>query len=92
MLLVKPLMSVGTSAPVARIHQPERGFSEDCSETSSLEEGERERCRPVRSALETHANTHASANAALTATISSASLFFLFTDVEAYNIRAAGLR
>lgn len=39
-----------TSAPVARIHQPERGFSEDCSETSSLEE-----------------------------------------DVEAYNIRAAGL-
>ncbi|XP_016430890.1 zinc finger CCHC domain-containing protein 2-like [Sinocyclocheilus rhinocerous] len=27
-----------TSAPVARIHQPERGFSEDCSETSSLEE------------------------------------------------------
>ncbi|XP_051767730.1 zinc finger CCHC domain-containing protein 2 [Ctenopharyngodon idella] len=27
-----------TSAPVTRIHQPERGFSEDCSETSSLEE------------------------------------------------------
>ncbi|XP_026061469.1 zinc finger CCHC domain-containing protein 2-like [Carassius auratus] len=27
-----------TSAPVARIHQPECGFSEDCSETSSLEE------------------------------------------------------
>ncbi|KTF93448.1 hypothetical protein cypCar_00013203 [Cyprinus carpio] len=27
-----------TSAPVARIHQPERSFSEDCSETSSLEE------------------------------------------------------
>ncbi|XP_077078131.1 zinc finger CCHC domain-containing protein 2 [Siphateles boraxobius] len=27
-----------TSAPVTRIHQPERGFSEDCSETSSIEE------------------------------------------------------
>ncbi|TRY89285.1 hypothetical protein DNTS_014794 [Danionella cerebrum] len=26
------------AAPVARMHQPERGFSEDCSETSSLEE------------------------------------------------------
>lgn len=27
-----------TRAPVSRIHQPARGFSEDCSETSSLEE------------------------------------------------------
>lgn len=87
-ILAHLLLSAGTSAPVTRIHQPERGFSEDCSETSSLEEGERS--RPVRSALETHANTITSAHAALTAAVSS--LSFLFTDVEAYSVRAAGLR
>lgn len=65
------LLSAGTSAPVTRIHQPERGFSEDCSETSSLEEGERS--RPVRSALDTHANTITSAHAVLTAAVSSLS-------------------